>query len=39
MKKTLKSIAFLVAGGTLLAASSCTLTDLLNQLLGGLTSK
>lgn len=36
MAKALKSMAFLAAGGALLATGGCTLTDLLNQLLPAL---
>ena len=36
MAKTLRSIAFLLAGGALLATGGCTLTDLLSKILPGI---
>jgi hypothetical protein len=35
--KTLKSIAFLAAGGALLATGGCTLTDMLSLILPAIT--
>jgi hypothetical protein len=37
MAKTLKSVAFLIAGGMLLATGGCTLTDVIKQILPILT--
>jgi hypothetical protein len=37
MAKTVKSVAFLIAGGMLLATGGCTITDLLKQILPVLT--